>query len=314
MEPEINLSTDNSKFTILIVDDNESVVASLSAVLQRQGYVVNFAANGRDALIAVSKSEPTLIILDTEMPIMDGFETIKELKAHKKIANVPVIFHISTTKPEIIKKVFELGASDYITKPFIAEELLARVNKEIKQIALQTILKEKISKLANILTHDPLTRISNKMHMLSIINSKLKELDSKQKSSFSLLYIDIDNFDTFAKTNGMVESENALKKIASVLKHSIKNSDTVSHWEGDKFMIMLPDTTNEEFAKITGEINSNLAKTSFPSFSLTCSMVIMEIYKRDTIQNILKILLKKMQEAKNIHKNSIITGNGRLLL
>ena len=85
------------------------------------------------------------------MPVMDGYETIAMLKSDRKTADIPVIFHTTLREPEVIERLFNLGASDYISKPFIPLELFARIEKEIKTITLQNKLKEKMSILAETL-------------------------------------------------------------------------------------------------------------------------------------------------------------------
>ena len=171
---ETNTTQSNhDAYTIHLVDDSKVIIAGLTSVLEKEGYKVTFSINGRDAINSINENKPTLIILDVEMPIMDGYETIQLLKKDKNTANIPVIFHTTLTKPEIVKKLFKLGAADYLSKPFIPEELLARVEKEVKNITLQNKLKEKMSKLAEVLSIDPITKTSNRMHMNSMINAKI---------------------------------------------------------------------------------------------------------------------------------------------
>ena len=307
---------DYSQYTILVVDDSPLVIKVLTDVLQHKAYRVIFTNNGSDAIDSIPNDRPHLIILDVEMPVMDGYETIKILKANPATADIPVIFHTTLTQPEVIGKLFELGASDYITKPFVPVELLARVEKEILNINLQNLLKEKMSKLAQALSLDPLTRVYNKLHMTSAINSKLKKIGQNDGDGFGLIYIDIDDFNLFTKMHGFVASENTLKKMAMVLKRSIHDKDILSRWDADVFLICCPKTTKQVLDTIAKQIRDTIAKAPFASnLNLTCSIAMLNIDTADNIttSSVIALLESRIRDAKKITKNSIITTDGLIL-
>lgn len=116
---------------ILVVDDTVSNLQSLSATLRKCGYEVSVAASGEQALEAVGRVLPDLILLDVMMPGMDGFETCCRLKKQDSSRAIPIIFLTALNEPADIVKAFELGAVDYVSKPFNAPELLARVNTHL---------------------------------------------------------------------------------------------------------------------------------------------------------------------------------------
>ncbi len=116
---------------ILIVDDTPANIQALAATLKEQGYQISVATNGRQALEVVGRVRPDLILLDVMMPEMDGFETCRQLKASSTSRDIPVIFLTARTETADIVKGFELGAFDYVSKPFNAPELLARVNTHL---------------------------------------------------------------------------------------------------------------------------------------------------------------------------------------
>ncbi len=308
-------TSDTKKHTIHIVDDSNLVIESLKMLLEENGYKIESSLNGKDALIAIEKNKPDLIILDVKMPVMDGQETIKHLKKSKSTKDIPVIFHTALDKPDVINNLFELGACDYIIKPFIAQELLARVKKELKNITLQNMLTEKISKLAEILSTDSLTKTSNKMHMTSIIKTKLQNLNVQKKGIFSLIYIDIDNFNNFIKINGINTLDITIKKISMIIKRSIRTKDILSHWNGDEFMVLFQHINEDELNKIACTIRDNIAKAPFGSNShLSCSITITQILDTQDINEVLDMLQSRMKEIKKTNKNSIIMSNGRLLV
>lgn len=122
------MSTENKSQSILIVDDNISILSFLSASLRDHGYDIITAANGSLAVEAARDNMPDLILLDINMPEMDGYEACKIIKSDKHTKEIPIIF-ISTQGEKFNKlKAFEVGAIDYITKPILIEETLARVS------------------------------------------------------------------------------------------------------------------------------------------------------------------------------------------
>ncbi|MDA3928162.1 MAG: response regulator, partial [Prolixibacteraceae bacterium] len=129
--------------TILIVDDNKKNLQVLGNILHEQKYKVAMAIDGNSALKLTPKLQPDLIILDIMMPGMDGFEVCSILKNQESTKSIPIIFLTAKVDLDDIVRGFKLGGSDYVTKPFKKEELLARVNTQIELISgKKKILKQ----------------------------------------------------------------------------------------------------------------------------------------------------------------------------
>jgi CheY-like chemotaxis protein len=109
---------------ILIVDDTPANIQALATILRSKGYQISAATNGKQAIEVLARIQPDLILLDVMMPEMDGFETCRRLKATQQWRQIPVIFLTSKTETADIVQGFELGAVDYVAKPFNAHELL----------------------------------------------------------------------------------------------------------------------------------------------------------------------------------------------
>ena len=133
---------------ILVVDDTPANIQAISAILKEKGYQISVATNGRQALAVVDRVRPDLILLDVMMPEMDGFETCRQLKAAEKWRQIPVIFLTAKTETADLVQGFELGAVDYVAKPFNAHELLARVNTHLTLDELRRSLADKKTELA----------------------------------------------------------------------------------------------------------------------------------------------------------------------
>ena len=135
MAPNKDLHIQDSH--ILVVDDTVKNIQLLGAILRENGYQISVAQNGLQALDAVESEIPDLILLDIMMPEMDGFETCTRLKASAQTRDIPVIFLTAKVETDDLVKGFELGAVDYVTKPFNSTELLSRINSHLKLRALQ---------------------------------------------------------------------------------------------------------------------------------------------------------------------------------
>ena len=125
------MEENNKKGMILIVDDTQRNIQVLGSILMKEKYQISVAKNGLEALKVVKNVMPDIILLDIMMPELDGFETCKRLKESDKTKDIPVIFLTAKIETEDIIKGFELGAVDYITKPFNSKELLVRVNTHL---------------------------------------------------------------------------------------------------------------------------------------------------------------------------------------
>lgn len=133
---------------ILIVEDTPANIQTLSAILKEQGYQISVATNGRQALQVIEKVRPDLVLMDVMMPEMDGYEACRQIKDSPLWRDLPIIFLTAKTETADIVKGFELGAVDYVGKPFNAHELLARVRTHL---TIDRLNKENMRLLLNIL-------------------------------------------------------------------------------------------------------------------------------------------------------------------
>jgi two-component system sensor histidine kinase/response regulator len=158
-------TTATASGTILVVDDQPANLRVVSALLERNGYTVITAGNGEDALAIASARTPDLMLLDMIMPGMDGFTLLAEVKQRPELLRLPVVFLTAAHDRELLLRAFDSGAVDYVTKPFMPEELLARVNAHVglKQARdrLERVARER-QELVNLVAHDlknPLTSV-----------------------------------------------------------------------------------------------------------------------------------------------------------
>jgi class 3 adenylate cyclase/CheY-like chemotaxis protein len=185
---------------ILIVDDTAANIQALSGILKDKGYQISVATNGRQALEVAKRVRPDLILLDVMMPEMDGFETCRQLKAADQWRQIPVIFLTAKSEIADIVQGFELGAVDYVPKPFNAHELLARVNTHLTMDELRRSLAEKNAELAR--AHELVRRVFGRYVSEEVAASVLRspealELGGEERE-VSILMSDLRGFTALA--------------------------------------------------------------------------------------------------------------------
>ena len=168
-----------SDFTILIVDDVPKNIQVLGSILRPLGYNVEFATNGRQAIQWVRENNFDLVLLDIMMPEISGFEVCEEIRKIERYSDIPVIFLTAKTDGESIVKGFELGAQDYVTKPFEANELLARVKTHLQLKRSRVLLAEMNKWLEN--------EVAERTAELLAAKKELEELDHVKTEFLKLL-------------------------------------------------------------------------------------------------------------------------------
>ncbi len=168
------------KNTILIVDDIQSNLILLDKILTDEGYTVSSVANGDDAVKFAQENEFDLILLDIMMPKKDGFTVFEELKAQDKTAKIPVIFITVINNDSDILKAFEMGAVDYITKPFTPTELRIRIKTQIALVNAHKNGENKVdfsTKTDQEIMQNPIELLSER---LDLIKSQIQDLKHAQ--------------------------------------------------------------------------------------------------------------------------------------
>lgn len=175
----MNMEINPSEYKILIVDDVMSNVLLLKVLLTNEKFAIATASNGRQALEQVEKENPDLVLLDVMMPDMSGFEVAQHLKSNPNTADIPIIFLTVLNSTADIVKGFQVGANDFISKPFNKEELIIRVTHQISLVAAKRLILSKTEelqrtiagrdKLYSVIAHDlrsPMGSIKMVLNML----------------------------------------------------------------------------------------------------------------------------------------------------
>ena len=223
----------NKGYKILVADDEREIRDLLNDFLGLAGYEIILADNGETALELARMENPDLILLDINMPRMDGTDVKARMNESPSLANIPVIFVTGNAETEDKVNGFHLGIDDYITKPFSLKELLARVNATLSRRKFY----EEISMT------DGLTGLMN-IHYFKKQFALFFNLAKRHKEPvFALAVIDIDSFKNINDSYGHSVGDFVLKKLSDVLRDSLRKTDIITRYGGDEFTIIFPQNS-----------------------------------------------------------------------
>ncbi len=235
------------KYRILIVDDERSNRKVLSELLSEEFDVI-LAKNASQVFQRLNGEQVIdLVLLDIMLPDMDGYEILKRMKNNDDQKDIPVIFITVLDSTEDEEKAFQLGAVDFITKPFHPSIVKLRVKNQIKLIEQKQMLEE----MAGI---DGLTGINNRRSFDTIYQKEWQKI-LRYNDPLSLIMIDVDFFKNYNDYYGHGAGDAVLKEIAKVINNQLNRpEDAVSRYGGEEFVVILPRTEKSAAKKKAEEI------------------------------------------------------------
>lgn len=241
-----------SKAKILIVDDEPDIRDILKITLS-DDYEVIEATNGQEAIAIVKANTPDLILLDYKMPVMSGIEVCETVKSDILLQHLPII--MLTGKGEVSDKVsgINAGADDYIVKPFVPEELLARIRMVLRRTERD-------------LDANALTKLPGNLSITKELQKQINKANQDPAYRFAICYLDLDRFKSFNDRYGFKRGDEIIKETARILIRSVKESDYpddfIGHIGGDDFVTI---SSPQRAKAIANKIIAEFDKTS-PSF------------------------------------------------
>ena len=223
---------------ILIVDDSRLIAHVAKTILTKQGHEVILAQDGLAGLQAAKSEHPDLILLDLIMPVMDGYQVCQGLKGEDSTKEIPIIMLTSKAEPADKVKGLELGALDYVVKPFDEGELIARVNIQLRLKQLYEALQEKNRQLRELANRDGLTGLYNHRYFHEQLSKDFLRA-KRYHESLSCILLDIDYFKKFNDTYGHQTGDIVLSTLGQVIRDSIRDSDFAARYGGEEFALVL---------------------------------------------------------------------------
>ncbi|MBP0029732.1 MAG: diguanylate cyclase [Roseofilum sp. Guam] len=317
---------------ILIVDDLPDNLRLLSKMLTQQGYKVRKAINGEMAIASCTAQPPDLILLDINMPGMNGYQVCDTLKSSPMTAQIPIIFLSALDEANHKLQAFKSGGLDYITKPFQVEEVLARVEHQLSLCYQQNKLKEELEQLKEevnqrqqtqqnlerLVTVDELTQLSNRRHFNDYLKQEWKRLFSLPSytggypQALSLILADVDYFKLYNDTYGHLKGDQCLQKVAQAMKQVVTYSGSlVARYGGEEFAVILPNASSDYALQVAELIRMQVKALKIPhsqsivssyvtvSLGVACRFPDSDLSPEDLISSADKALYHAKQQGRN---------------
>ncbi len=241
---------------VLVVDDTPDVFRLLRVKLRHESIHVQYAQGGVEAMSMAHALKPDAILLDIDMPGMDGIEVLRLLKVDPDLHEIPVLMLSAHSTPEHKAATFELGAVDYITKPFEFVELQVRLRSALR-------VRELITLLAQRAQLDGLTGLWNRHFFDSTLKQSLARAERYQHA-ISLAMFDIDHFKAINDMYGHPAGDLVLSSVARTIQRECRGSDAACRYGGEEFAIIMPDTDTSEAQVVCERIGAAIERMEWP--------------------------------------------------
>jgi len=287
------------KQIILVVDDVSSNIQALAAVL-KDDYQLKIATSGARALEIVA-NEPNLdlILLDVEMPEMDGYEVMQRLKLDDIYKDIPVIFVTGNDSVVDEEKGLGAGAVDYIAKPIRPAIVKARINTHIT-------LKKQRDELKYNALHDRLTGLYNRYHLDAEGTRKFSRA-KRHNDNFSVMMVDIDHFKAVNDNHGHLVGDEVLKAFARALNDSKRVEDFIARYGGEEFVVLYENCTINDAKEKAENLRKTIESLNPEGLKITSSFGIVGLdVRHENLEDMLKEADAALYTAKESGRNRVI--------
>ena len=291
------------KGKVLIVDDAPDTLEIIQKLLHYEGYDVAMASTGEEGVKKVEDEKPEVVLMDINLPGIDGTEALRRIRIINPLQCVIMLTAFATVDNAV--RALKEGASDFVKKPFENEHLIHIVNQcleKYKTLKEKEKLEEEVRRLS---VTDDLTSLYNHRHFFKTLEAELVRL-KRQKTSLSLLMLDLDNFKNYNDRYGHLEGDKVLKNVGEIVKHSIRyNVDSGYRYGGDEFAVLLIGASMDQAMTIAERIRSSMEQTEFQN--ITVSIGLSEYRDHFDLEGFVKSADNALYTAKHSGGNRIHT-------
>jgi diguanylate cyclase (GGDEF)-like protein len=213
---------------VLAVDDDPTVLAALDVVLREAGLNVSPCSDPGRFWEHLEEEEPDLVVLDFDMPGVTGVELCRALRNEPRWAALPVVFLTSRADADSVRAVFDAGADDYVTKPFVGPEVVARILNRLERVRLFLALAET----------DQLTGLANRARSVELLESYLR-LANRTGQPLCVAVLDVDRFKQINDRHGHAMGDAVLQGLGAAIRRTFRGEDVGARWGGDELVIGL---------------------------------------------------------------------------
>lgn len=247
----------SSAGSILIIDDSRLNLEIMKSLLRNE-YAIFTASNGLEGLLLAQTQKIDLILLDINMPIMDGYETCARLKSNPTTENIPVMFITACNNAAEETKGLAFGAIDYIIKPINEPIVKARVRNHMKLKQYQDRLAQSETQLRELSLTDELTGLSNRRGFSLLAEQQIK-LSRRLQTGFIIFFADMDGMKPINDNLGHAFGDQALQETAQLLKETFRAADIIARTGGDEFVCLSIDTEPDQISAVLNRLQQNIA-------------------------------------------------------
>jgi diguanylate cyclase (GGDEF)-like protein len=285
---------------ILVIDDSAEIHTIIKIRLEKDGHEVVFAREGAEGIAIAQDILPDVILLDVDMPGLSGFEVCTRLKAAPSAQHVPILFLTANASIEDKVRGLELGAVDYITKPFDPVELKARVKASVRMRELVTMLE----RMAQV---DALTGLGNRAYFEHHLAVELAAA-SRSEAPLSCVMADVDHFKSINDTYGHGVGDDVLRIVGGVFRQVCREEDIACRYGGEEFVLILRNTTELRAKGLAERLRQVIQSQSITrptgNVVLTCSFGVAQ-WRRGDDRSVVELADQALYAAKHQGRNRV---------
>jgi diguanylate cyclase (GGDEF)-like protein len=293
------------RMRVLVIDDDADFVAVAAEVLTREGIFVRSAHDATHLVELLDDVRPDLILLDAVLPRVSGWDAIRLVRTTPEHRDVPILFLTGRTDLASRVAAFDAGADDYLAKPLVAEELLARVRVRLERRRLLREMTER----------DPLTRCLSRRALLDALASRISEA-RRHGRGLSLALLDVDRFKFVNDSYGHLVGDHVLATLGRLLGARFRLEDLRGRWGGEEFVVVLPGESADTAAAVLARLLDEFRSIPFRSergdrFFVTFSAGVVSFPEEgDSIDALLRTADARLYEAKRRGRGYVLAGRG----